>query len=258
MSANPGSRTPRAVLLSPAWTGCRSAAERAEPGPNIIQDDFYWAWLVLTHHPLRLEEACQLMVRNIVRKDGVWCLHIAEDEQGNQQLKTENATRLVPIHRLLLEAGFLSRVEQLRREGVRALFPSFQPTTASRAKQLTENVSIDVRQRFGRQFYKKIVAYLQDLDQHQEGRVNHSLRHTIDTMLHNEDVASVRIAELLGHQRMTGGETTNRYYKGATLAKLKEAVDRIDYGVAVDADGRLTIHIEAENRNTVVRLERRH
>ena len=137
----------RAVLLSPAWTGCRSAAERAEHGPNLIRDDFYWAWLVLTHHPLRLEEACQLMVRNIVRKEGIWCLHIAEDEQGNQQLKTENATRLVPIHRLLLEAGFLSRVEQLRREGVRALFPSFQPTTASRAKQLTESVSIDIRQR---------------------------------------------------------------------------------------------------------------
>ncbi|WP_029011358.1 tyrosine-type recombinase/integrase [Azospirillum halopraeferens] len=201
----------RAVLLSPAWTGCRSLAERAKPGPLLVQDDFYWTWLVLTHHPLRLKEACQLMVRDVVLVHGIWCLRIAEDESAVQQLKTDNAERLVPVHRLLPEAGFLQHVERLRREGVLALFPTFQPTQASRSKQLTESVAIGVRQRFGRKFYKKISAYLRALDQHEDGRVNHSLRHTIDTMLHNEDVASVRIAELLGHQRMSGGETTSRY-----------------------------------------------
>lgn len=245
----------RAVLLSPAWAGCKSATERAEPGPLIVQDDFYWTWLVLTHHPLRLEEACQLMERDVVQQDGLWCLRIAEDERANQQLKTENAERLVPIHRLLLQAGFLAHVERQRHAGVLALFPTLQPASASRPKQLTEAVTIDVRQRFGRKFYKKISAYLLALDQHQAGRVNHSLRHTIDTMLHNLDVASVRIAELLGHQRMSGGETTNRYYKGATLAKLKEAIDAIDYGVTVGADGRLAARPEIEDGGTVIPLK---
>ncbi|HYH17985.1 MAG TPA: tyrosine-type recombinase/integrase [Azospirillum sp.] len=247
----------RAVLLSPAWTGCRSLAERTTPGPLLVQDDFYWTWLVLTHHPLRLEEACQLMVRDVVLVHNIWCLRIAEDESAGQQLKTDNAERLVPVHRLLLDAGFLQHVDRLRRDGVRALFPTFQPTQASRSKQLTESVAIEIRQRFGRKFYKKISAYLRALDQHEDGRVNHSLRHTIDTMLHNEDVASVRIAELLGHQRMGGGETTNRYYKGATLAKLKEAIDTIDYGVTVGADGRLAARAETEDNGTVIRFARR-
>ena len=54
----------------------------------------------------------------------------------------------------------------------------------------------------------------------------HSFRHSFDTHLFNREVPDVRVSELMGHAQH--GQTRNRYYKGARLAKLTEAIASIN------------------------------
>jgi len=133
-------------------------------------------------------------------------------------IKTASSERFVPIHSLLIKLGFLDYVEQQRQAGHKRLFPELK-----RDKH---------HKRFGTSISKKLNHYRKDLGIFVEGKASHSMRHSFDTMLINNDVPVVRVKELMGHEQ--NGETTNRYYKGAKLQKLKEAIEKIDYGIRLE------------------------
>jgi len=81
-----------------------SAQELVSPfGDNEFQtrkfDNPYAYWLM----PLglltgaRLGELCQLYLKDFVEHNGVPCIEISDEEEG-QRVKNQNAKRLVPIH----------------------------------------------------------------------------------------------------------------------------------------------------------------
>lgn len=69
----------------------------------------------------RQGELTQLYVSDIADIEGVPCFNIRDAEAG-QRLKNANARRLVPIHSVLIDLGFLRYVEQLRVAGVERIF----------------------------------------------------------------------------------------------------------------------------------------
>ncbi len=77
----------------------------------------------------RLEEIAQLQRGDIKRQFGIDIIHITTkmvepDPHGkNKQLKTDSAHRMVPIHPVLIEAGFLDYVAECRRSDNPRLFP---------------------------------------------------------------------------------------------------------------------------------------
>jgi integrase len=85
------------------------------------------------------------------------------------------------------------------------------------------------RGKYGRSVYRFLKDYLTKFELYEPGRVNHSLRHTADTMLHNNDILESRIKEILRHNR--ADETSGRYNKGSKMRKIQEAIERIDYGI---------------------------
>lgn len=57
------------------------------------------------------------------------------------------------------------------------------------------------------------------------------MRHAFDTALHNEGVATVQIAELMGHER--NGMTDGVYFHGSRPGVLWDAIQRLSHGFCV-------------------------
>ena len=83
------------------------------------------AWLPLMglYTGARLEELCQLSVEDVAEEAGIPYL-IITDQRPNKRVKSKDSRRPVPIHPLLVEAGFLRYVERIRRQGKEWIFPN--------------------------------------------------------------------------------------------------------------------------------------
>ena len=56
-----------------------------------------WIPLIGPFSGMRSNEICQLRKSDVQRKDGVWIFNVSADHES-QNLKTEAATRIVPVH----------------------------------------------------------------------------------------------------------------------------------------------------------------
>jgi hypothetical protein len=64
---------------------------------------------------MRLNEICQLNNEDICIIDNISCFTITIDASGkgdDKRLKTKNSERLVPVHPMLIEIGFLDFVRK--------------------------------------------------------------------------------------------------------------------------------------------------
>ena len=250
----------RKLLASPCWTGFAGVDYRHRSGPLMVKDGKFWIPLLAALEGVRLGEAAQLLTADIqlrcfdqeefadwgvdlddpsgpwVRlrafspKDedgvpivGIWCIDVVPEDGKN--MKTVNSKRVIPLHPLLLELGFLDYVAEQKRAGKRDLFPGLKPEKANRAG---ENLG---------EWFSRYLAFI---GMKRKRLSFHSLRHTFDTHLLNREVPDVRVSELMGHAQQ--GQTNNRYYKGARLAKLTEAIASINYRLRTDmVDGQLCL-----------------
>jgi integrase len=93
----------------------------------------YWMVPLALFHGARLGELCQLDRGDLVQRDGVWCLMIRpseDDEDGpGKDTKNEDSIRTVPLHRRVIEAGFIEYANTL--EGSK-LFPKVRPDSRGR------------------------------------------------------------------------------------------------------------------------------
>ena len=221
--------TLRRILRSPIWTGCKSLGRRNTKGSNVFKDSLYWAFLIGLLAGLRIEEIAQFEINDAREVLGVWCFDI--NYGPDKSLKTGAAERLVPIHQLLIQLGLLDRVERLRKEGKRRLFP-----------ELTRDKN---HGKYGDSLTDKFSYYLDAIGEHTYGCVYHACRHTFDTLLQNLKVPTPWIAQMMGHEQQ--GETNGRYNDGIYLRNLRDAVNGIDLGLQlVPVDGEWQIAGEAE------------
>jgi integrase len=110
-------RTKRPRDERPAWTPKQLEALFRSPiwAEQEIRDHRYFLPLLGAYGGLRLEEGCQLHVEDVRTEDGITFLDIRPGD--GKQLKSRAAVRRVPIHPVLIAAGFLRQVEYARRKG---------------------------------------------------------------------------------------------------------------------------------------------
>ncbi|CBS88463.1 protein of unknown function, Phage integrase catalytic core (plasmid) [Azospirillum lipoferum 4B] len=250
----------RKLFASPCWTGCAGVDYRHRPGSNTVKDAKFWIPLLAALEGVRLGEAAQLLttdiqlrcfdqedftdwdvdlddpsgpwprLRRFSPKDadgvptvGIWCIDVIPED--GKSVKTPSSKRIIPIHPLLLELGFLDYVDAQKRAGKRDLFPGLRPEKATCA---------------GENLGEWFSRYLEYIGMKRERLSFHSFRHSFDTHLLNREVPDVRVSELMGHAQH--GQTRNRYYKGARLAKLTEAIASINYRLhTAMVDGQLCL-----------------
>jgi hypothetical protein len=72
----------------------------------------------------RITEVCQLYVDDIATEHGVPGFHIRKNKPG-QKLKNKSSLRFIPVAKPLLDAGFLTFVDDMKAAGQERLFPHF-------------------------------------------------------------------------------------------------------------------------------------
>jgi len=200
------------LFASPVWTGCEGESRRSSPGATIIRDAKFWLPILALFHGGRLEEFADLRRRDLQCRDGTWFMNMVETVASNgereRRLKTQNATRCIPLHPELVRLGFVSHVDKIARTPDAPLFPDLAPQGAD--------------QKRGPRMTRWFVEYRKAVGVYREGVGMHAFRHTAITRLSdaitNEQQRRHRDF-IMGHAS-GGTEGDTRYDKGAPLAEL--------------------------------------
>lgn len=116
----------KAIFGAPIFQGVRSTRFLHSPGNHLAFDWRSWAQLVALHSGMRLGEILQLHLADIREQQGIWVFDVTEyAEEGDQKLvKSRAGRRIVPVHSVLLDQGFLEFVEWQKTKGAARLFPN--------------------------------------------------------------------------------------------------------------------------------------
>ncbi len=160
----------------------------------------YWMPLISVLHGPRVREPLQLMTDEIVERDGIPCFDFKiefgdddddddEEESGgnlpSRSHKNEAVSRVIPVHPILLELGFLDYVEERRNELKRPglLFKSALPQPGGKSPK------------YGRSYEQAMLRFMKDKLGFPNGYGNHSHRHQFED----------RIREANSHKKWPAG-----------------------------------------------------
>jgi integrase len=147
-----------------------------------------WGALMGVYTGARVGEIAQLFLRDFEELDGVKCVRLTADSDG-QSVKTESSRRLVPLHPDLLELGLWDRVEKLRAQGEERLFPKMR---------------IDSKSGTGNAISKGFSYYIATLGikpRRAQGTVGfHGLRKSVIQELQGTMLPAERRRALVGHE----------------------------------------------------------
>lgn len=164
-----------------------------------------WSLLLAMYTGARRTEIYQLR-KSDIRREGAIDYILVTDEHESQRLKTENAKRRIPIHKRLIELGFLDYVENTDE---RILYE------ISSAESITSW--------FARLITKLDIPSVNELD---EMRSFHSFRHTfISNIRNNHSFDLALLQQVVGHELSKGGITDKYTHKSTDLKRLKVVVD---------------------------------
>ena len=156
---------------------------------------------------MRINEIAQLNVEDIRQEHGVWLFDIREGD--GQMLKTEAASRRVPVHSALIGYGLLDH-----RHGVSAGPLWLGLARGNPDKKPGKRLS----QQFGE--HRKTLKLTRDR------LAFHSLRKNFTSALDRAGVPIADAAALLGHGR---GFSWDVYSSGPGVKRLQELVEKVEY-----------------------------
>jgi len=193
-----------------------TAAQRIRPNENTFKTAMLWIPLIALFSGMRSNEICQLRVSDVIRKGKVWAFRVSDEGEG-QSVKTEAATRIVPVHSELVRCGFLEYLKTLPPDG--RVFPALKPGGADG--------------KFNFYFSKRFTAYRRRCEVTAPRVAFHSFRKNAAQALKDKRATPAEIAELIGHEQ---GFTLATYAPlQLPLPALSGLIERIRYaGLKLD------------------------
>ena len=153
----------------------------------------WWIPLLSLYSGARVNELAQLYTADVEEVAGVWGYHIATRFPG-QQLKNTNSKRFVPLHSVLLDAGFLAYVADRTQAstGPSPLFPGLGQKPGDKVGDWWNR------------------TYMPVCGVEDPKVVFHCFRHTFSTQAERAQVPESRIAKITGHA--SSGTTLRKHY----------------------------------------------
>lgn len=162
---------------------------------------FYWVPIIALYTGMRLEEICQLYCADIYKIDGIYVFDVNDKPNSkgerDKRVKTKNAQRIIPMHKTLVDLGFVSYKKSIEK-GNERLFPL-----------LKKNGSVT---KYGKQpgkVFSKIVS-----DSGVTGKKSfHSFRHTFSDFFKQKMMHNDMFRELYGHgiEQLAGRQYGSRF-----------------------------------------------
>lgn len=172
----------------------------------------YWVPLITSHSGSRIEEICCMNKSDIIQTDGIWCYRLFEDAD-DKSTKNAGSERFVPIHKRIIELGFLKYVDSLP-EGSK-LFPNLNMTVNGYHSAVSNSFS----------------RYLSRVGVKSDKKSLKSFRHSVITELFRLETAIEHIREIVGHSA-EHDITASRYNKNFPVSTLQRIINSIDWGKA--------------------------
>lgn len=204
-------------------------------GPELAQfaldaqkQHYYWLPVLGLFTGARINELCQINPQqDIVELEGVWCIHITADSEGDERITKSIKTgksRIVPLHPEVIRLGFLDYVEQIKQEGHKLLFPGFKPKVGK--------ASANAREWFA-QLLKEVGIRDETLGNRLTG--SHVFRHNLITYAgnHEDPGLEATIGLITGHTRQSAGisRVQQGYVSKRSIEKLYGIICKIDFGL---------------------------
>ena len=188
-------------------------------GRQTIKYPYYFVPILAVLMGARLEEICQMRVKDIMRVDGIWVYRIREEGKYNEEetrVKNPYSERDIPLHPELIDTlKFVQYVKHIKKLGHERVFWELP----KRGTVYSKNV--------GKFFNGK---YLVKIGIKKRGKSFHSFRHSVETHLTNANVNGRYIDFLQGHaQKGIGGSVYMKGIKPEVL--LEDCVKKIDWDV---------------------------
>lgn len=184
---------------------------------SLLDNDMkYWGVLIAFYTGARLNEIASLTPKDIKqdKKTGIWYFDI-NDEEEMKRLKTNAATRRVPVHSELIRLGLLDYIEKIRNEGKEDV-------------RLLPGLTFSEKEGWGRKLGRWFnTTFLNNLGIKQKGRSFHSSRHTVATYLRRAGVDNPNVRALIGHE--PEGVTEEVYVHDIGLTQLQRDIERLNY-----------------------------
>lgn len=201
------------IFASPLYRGCSSRLRRADSGPELYRDGYYWIPLVALYSGLRLGEIVQLGTADIKQDGDVTYFDVSLAEGDEKHLKTGSSERRVPVHAKLIELGFLHHVEKARKLKRARVFHDIEPGKDGY---------------FSHNFSKWWGRYTRRIKVHTDKTAFHSFRHNFTDALREAEVPESIAKGLVGHADRS---VHAGYGKGASIQKLSEHLNRVEYPI---------------------------
>ena len=111
------SKTPRREFSKSEANAILKYEPQKKVEAKEFRDDAYWFFKIGLFSGMRLNETANLLLSDVVKKEGVWCF----DLKGSN-LKNDNAIRVIPVHSKLINLGLFARLEDKKAEGKTYVF----------------------------------------------------------------------------------------------------------------------------------------
>ena len=200
------------LFAAPLFTDRTAWDDRSKRAEN---EALFWVFLLALTSGARLEEVGQVAVTDVREDSGIVYLDIDDyalvDNGTSKHIKTDGSMRLIPVHRRLLDLGFLQYRDAVVAKGESALFPALRENSVGkRTKELSRlanriidrHVSLDARLVF------------------------HSLRHTFKSKGHDAGLSDRTLDQICGHAPINEG---GRYGSEPRLRTLERELQLIDF-----------------------------
>ena len=187
----------------------------------------FWLPLIGLYSGMRIDEVCGLSTRAVEQsKSGIWHFKIEEQSTLNRKLKNRASKRRVPVHRHLIELGFIDYVQERQKKKAVMLFDGLHYNSNGWGNTATR-------------FFTRLpsatspgTGYLFDVGVHRQkhdGRDFHAFRHTFIDRLRACGVDSgYDIEAITGHEKEDISEA-DRYGDGPELSEKAGKVNLVSY-----------------------------